>query len=281
MLPALRSSSSTFGAVHHDIAPALAGVPITGVLGDQQAALFGQACFVPGLVKATYGTGAFVFAHAGERGPAVVEGLLTTVAWDLGGERAYALEGSAFVAGAAVQWLVEIGVIESAGDLEELARTASDAGRRAVRAGLHRPRLSLLAQPRRAGRSRSQPRRRESASSRAPSSESLAFQVRAMTEAFVAGGVALRELRCDGGASAMDLLLQLQATNSRVSVCDARHPRSDRSRGRQHRRARRRCLRLPRGSGGTLAPRRRASSPSEPHRGRRRLRRLARALERA
>ena len=114
MLADVRPSSCQFGLISHDVVPELAGVPITGMLGDQQSSLFGQACFSPGLVKATYGTGAFVLANAGSSVPGIVDGLLTTVAWDLGafGPASYALEGSAFVAGAAVQWLRDIGLLE-------------------------------------------------------------------------------------------------------------------------------------------------------------------------
>jgi glycerol kinase len=114
MLATVVPSASNFGAVSGEVvAPLLPDVPITGVLGDQQSALFGQACFEVGMVKATYGTGAFVLANAGgERCPLVVDGLVTTVAWDLGpfGATSYALEGSAFVAGAAVQWLRDLGL---------------------------------------------------------------------------------------------------------------------------------------------------------------------------
>ncbi|MGC2486411.1 MAG: FGGY family carbohydrate kinase, partial [Acidimicrobiales bacterium] len=127
MLPDVNASDAHFGAVHADIVASLAGVPITGVLGDQQAALFGQACFDVGMVKATYGTGAFVLAQAGHQVPAVIDGLITTVAWDLGeAGAAYALEGSAFVAGAAIQWLRDLGVIAASSDLETLARSVND-----------------------------------------------------------------------------------------------------------------------------------------------------------
>ena len=106
MLATIQPSRSRFGVVSGDVVPELAGVPITGILGDQQAALFGQACFQPGVVKATYGTGAFILANVGDANPGVFDGLITSLAWDLGdGEPTYCVEGSAFVAGAAVQWL--------------------------------------------------------------------------------------------------------------------------------------------------------------------------------
>jgi glycerol kinase len=219
MLAEVRPSSSTFALLSGEVVPELSGVPITGVLGDQQSALFGQACFSPGLVKATYGTGAFILANAGETIPPLVDGLLTTVAWDLGafGPANYALEGSAFVAGAAVQWLRDLGFIESSSELEALATSVDDsAGVQFV------PAFTGLGSP----FWRSDARGAITGISRGVSTghigralvEALAYQVRAMTDAFRQGGVELRELRCDGGAAAMDLLLQLQATNSRVEV---------------------------------------------------------------
>ncbi|MGD0854057.1 MAG: FGGY family carbohydrate kinase, partial [Acidimicrobiales bacterium] len=120
MLATIQPSLSNFATVSADVVPELAGVPITGVLGDQQSALFGQACFRPGVVKATYGTGAFILANVGENHPGVFDGLITTLAWDLGEVAAptYAVEGSAFVAGAAVQWLRdEMGFINDSSQL--------------------------------------------------------------------------------------------------------------------------------------------------------------------
>jgi glycerol kinase len=218
MLADLRPSSSTF-AVVGDVVPELAGVPITGVLGDQQSALFGQACFSPGLVKATYGTGAFILANTGEAIPPVVDGLITTVAWDLGdvGPVNYALEGSAFVAGAAVQWLRDLGFMEESSDLEALAMSVDNsAGVQFIPAftGLGSPFWRPDARGAISGISRGVGKG-EIARALV---EALAYQVRAMTDAFRRGGVELKEMRCDGGAAAMNLLLQLQATNSRVDV---------------------------------------------------------------
>jgi glycerol kinase len=219
MLADLRPSAGVFGHVAADVVPELAGLAITGVLGDQQSALFGQACFTPGLVKATYGTGAFVLASAGDSVPPVVNGLLTTVAWDLGSSGAvnYALEGSAFVAGAAAQWLRDLGLIAHSSDLEGLARSVADsAGAIFVPAftGLGSPFWRPEARGALMGLSRGV----TSAHVARAIVEALAFQVRAMTDAFRGGGVEVRQLRADGGAAAMDLLLSLQATNSRVSV---------------------------------------------------------------
>jgi glycerol kinase len=219
MLAAIQPSASTFGVVSAALVPELAGVPITGVLGDQQSALFGQACFEPGLVKSTYGTGAFLLANAGHTIPRVVEGLLTTVAWELGtfGPTTFALEGSVFVAGAAVQWLRDLGLIGASSELEALALSVSDsAGAQFVPAftGLGSPFWNPDARGAITGLSRGVGKGQIARAL----IEALAYQVRAMTDAFVDGGVELKELRADGGAAAMDLLLQLQATNSRVDV---------------------------------------------------------------
>src|SRR5436853_4128575 len=112
-LPELRPSSGRFGLTTD-------GVPVSGIAGDQQAALFGQACFDPGTAKNTYGTGSFVLMNVGETCPEPVDGLLTTVAWTLAdGSTSYALEGAIFVTGAAVQWLRDgLGLLESADDIE-------------------------------------------------------------------------------------------------------------------------------------------------------------------
>jgi glycerol kinase len=219
MLAAIRPSSTRFGVVSADVVPELAGVGITGILGDQQSALFGQACFHPGLVKATYGTGAFVLANAGPSVPSVVDGLVTTVAWDLGafGPATYALEGSAFVAGAAIQWLRDLGMIGASDELEALALSVPDsAGAQFIPAftGLGSPFWRAEARGAITGLSRGVGKGQIARAL----VEALAYQVRAMTEAFQSGGVEVRELRCDGGAAAMDLLLSLQATNSKVTT---------------------------------------------------------------
>ena len=219
MLATIQPSKSTFGTVSAAVVPELAGVPITGILGDQQSALFGQACFRPGVVKATYGTGAFILANVGETNPGVFGGLITTLAWDLGdGRPTYAVEGSAFVAGAAVQWLRdEMGFLDDSSQLEALAMSVADsAGVQFVPSftGLGSPfwrsdaRGSITGLSRGAGR----------AQIARALIEALAYQVRAMTDAFRDGGIDLHELRADGGAAAMDLLMQLQATNSRLAV---------------------------------------------------------------
>ncbi|HQU27302.1 MAG TPA: FGGY family carbohydrate kinase [Acidimicrobiales bacterium] len=218
-LASVRPSAGHFGEVDARAVAELAGVPITGVLGDQQAALLGQACVAPGQVKATYGTGSFVLAHAGAAVPALAEGLLTTVAWDLGahGPAHYAYEGSAFVAGAALTWLAEVGLVDGVGEVEPLARSVTGAG--GVRvvpafAGLGSPFWNPEARGTITGLSRGTTR----AEIARALVEALAFQVRAMTDAFADAGVVLTELRADGGAAVMDLLLELQASASRLSV---------------------------------------------------------------
>ena len=220
MLADIRPSTTNFATISPDVVPELGGVAITGVLGDQQAALFGQACFSPGIVKATYGTGAFILANAGDSSPGVFDGLVTTVAWDLGafGPATYAVEGSAFVAGAAVQWLRdELGFISAANELEALAQSALDSG------GVHFvPAFTGLGSPFWRSDARGAITGLSRGAGRAQIAralvEALAYQVRAMTDAFRDGGIELRELRADGGAASMDLLLQLQATNSRLEV---------------------------------------------------------------
>jgi glycerol kinase len=220
MLADIQPSTSQVATIHADVVPELAGVPIAGVLGDQQAALFGQACFRPGVVKATYGTGAFVLANVGGQLPGVFDGLVTTIAWDLGGVGSitYAVEGSAFVAGAAVQWLRdELGFIASSSDLETLANSVSDsAGVQFVPAftGLGSPFWRSDARGSITGLSRGVTRGNIARAL----VEALAYQVRAMTDAFGENNIALHELRADGGAAQMDLLMMLQATNSRLPV---------------------------------------------------------------
>ena len=220
LLAPIRPSASNFGFIDRSVLPELAGVPVSAMLGDQQAALFGQAGFSAGVVKATYGTGAFVMANAGTSIPDVVDGLLTTVAWDLGafGPATYALEGSAFVAGAAIQWLRdELHVIAASSDLEPLARRVEDsAGVQVVPAftGLGSPFWRSDARGSIVGLSQATGR----AHIARALVEAIAHQVRAMFDAFASSGLVLRELRADGGASSMDLLLELQAAGCRVPV---------------------------------------------------------------
>src|SRR5512138_3486296 len=129
VLPEIRPSSTVYGTTK-GVKALPDGIPVAGIAGDQQAALFGQACFSPGDAKCTYGTGAFILMNTGEWAVQSKSGLLTTVAWKLStGELRYALEGSAFIAGAAVQWLRDgLGLIKSASEIEGLARSVPDSG---------------------------------------------------------------------------------------------------------------------------------------------------------
>jgi glycerol kinase len=225
----VRPSCGDFGRVDGGAlgtaARELAELPVAGVAGDQQAALFGQACFEPGMAKVTYGTGSFVLANAGATCPEPAEGLLTTVAWDLGdhggpaGRHAYALEGSTFVSGAAIQWLRDgLGLIASAEEIGPLAASVPDSGGLTVVpafAGLGSPwwdphaRGVITGITRGAGRAHM---------ARAVV-EALAFQVRDMVDAMDrATGRPVSSLRVDGGAAALDLLLQLQADQLQVPV---------------------------------------------------------------
>ncbi len=213
-------SCGVIGTVGQGVVPLLAGVPVAGILGDQQAALFGQRCTSAGMVKATFGTGAFLLVHAGQARPPSVEGLVTTVAWDLGehGARSFALEASAFVAGAAIQWLRdELGLIEASGEVGVLAASVTDAnGATFVPAftGLGSPWWDPSARGTLTGLSRGVTR---SHVARAVV-ESLGFLGRAMLDAMRLGGIELTELRVDGGATAMDLLCQLLADGAALTV---------------------------------------------------------------
>jgi glycerol kinase len=187
-------------------------VPVSGMAGDQQAALFGQACFAPGMTKNTYGTGSFVLVNLGESHPPPVDGLLTTVAWQLGDTVTYAMEGSIFVTGAAVQWLRDaLGVIERAEETEELAASLdSNDGVYLVPAfvGLGSPYWDSYARGTITGLTRGTGR----AHLARAALESIAYQtldaVRAMEKAT---GKPLEELRADGGATSNAWLMQFQA----------------------------------------------------------------------
>jgi glycerol kinase len=229
-LPEVRPSAGRFGsAALGDLGAAatvLDGVPVSGVLGDQQAALFGQACFDPGMVKVTYGTGSFALANAGPDRPDAPDGLTVSCAWDLGdsaddqrGRVAYALEGSTFVSGAAIQWLRDgLGIISSAADVGPLAASVPDSGGVTfvpALTGLGSPWWDPSARGIVTGLTRGAGR----AQLARACVEAMAFQVRDMTDAMAAASAApLSALRADGGAAAMDLLLALQADQSRMTV---------------------------------------------------------------
>ncbi len=196
------------------------GIAISGIAGDQQAALFGQACVHPGMAKNTYGTGSFVLLNVGEQCPEPTDGMLTTVAWTLAdGTTHYALEGSIFVTGAAIQWLRDgLGIIESASETEALAIAVEDTGGVYVVpafAGLGSPWWDPYARGTIVGITRGTGR---SEITRAVV-ESMAYQTRDVVDAMcAASGTEVVELRVDGGASVMDLLCQFQADQLGVAV---------------------------------------------------------------
>jgi glycerol kinase len=189
-----------------------AEIPIRGLAGDQHAALFGQACFTPGMAKNTYGTGSFLLMQTGSTPAASRNKLLTTIAWSLNGEVCYALEGAIFVTGAAIGWLRDgLGLFERASDVEALAATVdSTDGVAFVPAltGLGAPHWDPDARGTILGLTRGTTK----AHIARAALEAIAFQVRDVVEAMCSdSGVSLSELRVDGGAAANNLLMQLQA----------------------------------------------------------------------
>ncbi len=218
-LPEVRPSSGRFGVTAGGTTALGAGIPISGVAGDQQAALFGQACFTPGMTKNTYGTGSFLLMNVGTEFPEPVDGLLTTVAWDLGQGPTYAYEGSIFVTGAAIQWLRDgLGIIDQAAEVGPLAASVPDSGDVYLVpafAGLGSPYWDPYARGTIVGLTRGT----TAAHLARATVESMTYQVRDVVGLMEAGsGQALTELRVDGGASAMDLLLKLQADQLGVPV---------------------------------------------------------------
>ena len=193
-------------------------IPISGIAGDQQAALFGQTQFDLGGAKCTYGTGAFILQNTGDKALVQVNGLITTVAWQLNGVRTYANEGSVFVAGAAVQWLRdELKIISNAEEIEDLAKSVPDNG-----GIVFVPALTGLGAPYWIPDARGSvfglTRGTERGHLARATLEALAFQVKDVFDAMATTGVKLHSLRVDGGASANNLLMQLQADQLQVSI---------------------------------------------------------------
>ena len=210
MLPEVKPSSCVYGMTD----PSFFGgeIPIGGAAGDQQAALFGQTCFAPGEAKNTYGTGCFLLMNTGERPVFSQNGLVTTIAWGLDGKVNYALEGSIFVAGAAIQWLRdEMRLIDSAADSEYMARKVQDTnGCYVVPAftGLGAPHWDQYARGTIVGITRGVNKYHIIRATL----ESIAYQVNDVLEAMKAdSGIELAALKVDGGASANDFLMQTQA----------------------------------------------------------------------
>ena len=218
MLPEVRSCSEIYASTKG--VPGLPdGIPIAGIAGDQQAALFGQTCFSPGETKCTYGTGAFILANTGATAVASAHGLLTTIAWRLGDETTYALEGSAFIAGAAVQWLRDgLGLIENSADIEALAAQVESAGEVVfvpALVGLGAPHWDPDARGLLCGLGRDTTR----AHIARATLEGIAFSVAELVDAMAKdSGRSVSRLRVDGGASENKLLMQFQSDILGVSV---------------------------------------------------------------
>ena len=210
MLPTVRSSSEVYG--HTQNIMSAHNIPIAGIAGDQQAALFGQMCTQPGMVKNTYGTGCFMLMNTGNKPVFSTNNLLTTVAWKVNGITNYALEGSVFIAGAVVQWLRDgLGIIKSSAEVETLAKQVSDSeGVYVVPAfaGLGAPHWNQHARGIITGLTRGS----TAAHIARAALDSIAYQVMDVLKAMEADAcIAIQELRVDGGATANDLLMQFQS----------------------------------------------------------------------
>ena len=213
VLPEVRPSSAVYGHTDPGMFFGTHGIPIAGIAGDQQAALFGQACHRPGMAKNTYGTGSFVLMNTGTEAVASRQRLLTTIAWGIGDEPVeYALEGAIFVTGSAVQWLRDgLGIIASAAETRELARSVPDnEGVYFVPAlvGLGAPHWDPYARGLLIGVTRGTSRGHVARAVL----ESMAYQTRDVIEAMQRdSGITLKDLRCDGGASVNSVLMQFQS----------------------------------------------------------------------
>ena len=217
VLPRVLPSSGVFGEVSG--IEALRGVPVAGIAGDQQAALFGQGAFAPGMAKNTYGTGCFMLMNTGTRPVASRHRLLTTIAWRIAGRTEYALEGSVFVGGAVVQWLRDgLGLISRSSDVEALAARVPDNGGVTIVpafAGLGAPHWDPAARGAIVGVTRGT----TAAHLARAALESIAFQTADLIGAMEAdSGRRIRELRVDGGASVNNALMQFQSELIRAAV---------------------------------------------------------------
>ncbi len=211
MLPNVKSSSEVYGHTSEGIFMGCA-VPIAGIAGDQHAALFGQACFQPGMTKNTYGTGSFVLMNTGARRMSSSEGLITTIAWNIGGEVTYALEGSIFSTGSTVQWLREgLQFIEKASDVDALVASVTDnGGVYLVPAftGLGAPHWDMHARGTIVGMTRGTTRGHIARAAL----EAMAYQTRDVIDAMKKDtGVEVPVLRVDGGGTASELMMQFQS----------------------------------------------------------------------
>jgi glycerol kinase len=210
LLPEVRESSGVFGVADREWFGA--EIPVAGIAGDQQAALFGQRCTSPGQAKNTYGTGCFLLMNTGEKAPRSQSGLVTTIAWGVGGKVQYALEGSVFVTGSAVQWLRDgLRIVSSARETEALARSVPDSGGVYLVpafTGLGAPYWDERARGVLVGLTRGTTREHVVRATL----EAIAYQTRDVVECLERdAGISLDALRVDGGAAANDFLMQFQA----------------------------------------------------------------------
>ena len=217
LLPEVKPSAGLFGETAAGVLPA--GIPVTGIAGDQQSALFGQCCFEPGMAKNTYGTGCFLLLNTGDTPVASERGLLTTVAWQLDGAATYALEGSVFIGGAVVQWLRDgLGIIKTAAETEGLAESVADAGGVYLVpafTGLGAPYWDPYARGVLVGLTRGTTK----AHIARAALEGIAYQNRDVLDAMtLEAGAPLQALRVDGGAAANNFLCQFQADVLNVEV---------------------------------------------------------------
>lgn len=221
ILPTVCSSSGICGEVARPVE--LAGIPIAGIAGDQQAALFGQACFLPGSVKNTFGTGCFMLANTGAEPKPSSSGLLTTVGWKIGERTEYALEGSVFIGGAVIQWLRDsLGIINHASEVEALASSVADSGDVffvPAFTGLGTPHWDQDARGLIVGLTRGSGRGHIARAAL----DAIAFQTADLVDAMQAdSGISLSELRVDGGATSNNLLMQIQADQLQIPVVRSR-----------------------------------------------------------
>jgi glycerol kinase len=210
MLPDVRSSSEVYGYTQNLLTAA--SIPISGIAGDQQAALFGQMCVQPGMVKNTYGTGCFMLMNTGTKPVESTNNLLTTVAWKIGNDVQYALEGSVFVAGAVVQWLRDgLKMIQTSNDVEALSLKAEDNGgvyMVPAFTGLGAPYWNQDARGIVVGLTRGS----SDAHLARAAIESIAYQTMDVLKAMEAdAGISIKEVRVDGGATVNNYLMQFQA----------------------------------------------------------------------
>lgn len=217
LLPEVKQSSEVYGETETGVLHA--NIPIAGIAGDQQAALFGQMCTQPGMVKNTYGTGCFMLMNTGEKAVSSKNNLLTTIAWKINGKTEYALEGSIFIAGAVVQWLRDgLQIIRASSDIEALATQVNDTNgvyMVPAFAGLGAPHWNQHARGSIFGLTRGT----SNAHIARAALESIAYQTTDVLKAMEAdSGIAIRELRVDGGATINNILMQFQADVLEVNV---------------------------------------------------------------